>query len=56
MPVICGGGVGCYKDIADAARAGADAVACASVLHYNKSTIQELKRALVNSGVEVRIQ
>lgn len=36
VPVICGGGVGCGDDIVDAANAGADAVACAAVLHYKK--------------------
>ncbi len=43
VPVICGGGVGCGDDIVDAANAGADAVACAAVLHYKKETVQELK-------------
>ena len=33
VPVICGGGVGCADDIVEAVRNGADAVACASVLH-----------------------
>ena len=54
IPVICGGGVGCGDDIADAARAGADAVACAAVLHYNKETVAELKDDLRAEGVEVR--
>ena len=54
IPVFCGGGVGCGDDIADAARAGADAVACAAVLHYNKETVAELKDDLRAEGVEVR--
>ena len=54
IPVICGGGVGCGEDILDAARAGADAVACASVLHYKKTTVPELKEELRAGGVEVR--
>ena len=54
IPVICGGGVGCGDDIADAAHAGADAVACAAVLHYNKETVAELKDDLRAEGVEVR--
>ena len=55
IPVICGGGVGCADDILDAARAGADAVACAAVLHYNKATVQELKEEIRAGGVEVRL-
>lgn len=54
VPVICGGGVGCGDDIVDAANAGADAVACAAVLHYKKETVQELKDDIRAGGVEVR--
>ena len=54
VPVICGGGVGCGDDIVDAAQAGADAVACASVLHYGQETVQELKEEIREGGVEVR--
>ena len=52
--LICGGGVGCGDDIVDAAQAGADAVACAAVLHYQKETVQELKDDIRAGGVEVR--
>ena len=38
----------------DAANAGADAVACAAVLHYKKETVQELKDDIRAGGVEVR--
>ena len=54
VPVICGGGVGCGDDIVDAANAGADAVACAAVLHYKKENVQELKDDIRAGGVEVR--
>ncbi len=54
VPVIFGGGVGCAKDIVESAQAGADAVACASVLHYEKATVQNLKRDIRNHGIEVR--
>ena len=50
VPVICGGGVGCGDDIVDAANAGADAVACAAVLHYKKETVTELKRTSARVG------
>ena len=54
IPVICGGGVGCGDDIVDGANAGADAVACAAVLHYKKETVAELKEDIRAGGVEVR--
>ena len=54
VPVICGGGVGCGDDIVDAANAGADAVACAAVLHYKKETVTEMKEDIRAGGVEVR--
>ena len=54
IPVICGGGVGCGDDIVEAAQAGADAVACAAVLHYGKETVPELKEEIRAGGVEVR--
>ena len=54
VPVICVGGVGCADDIVDAVEAGADAVACVSVLHYGKTTVPELKAELRDAGVEVR--
>ncbi len=54
VPVICGGGVGCAADIVDGANAGADAVACAAVLHYGKATVGALKQAVRDGGVEVR--
>ena len=52
--MICGGGVGCGDDIVDGANAGADAVACAAVLHYKKETVAELKEDIRAGGVEVR--
>ena len=50
IPVICGGGVGCGDDIVDGANAGADAVACAAVLHYKKETVAELKEDVPRRG------
>ena len=50
VPVICGGGVGCGDDIVDAANAGADAVACAAVLHYKKETVTKAVNVPVICG------
>lgn len=54
VPVIASGGVGCAKDIAEAAQCGVSAVAVASILHYEKSDVQSLKREIRELGVEVR--
>lgn len=56
VPVICGGGVGCAADAVAGAQAGADAIACAAVLHYGKETVSGLKTALRAAGVEVRYE
>ena len=55
VPVICGGGVGCARDVVDAANAGASAVATAALLHYKKATVPQLKADIRAAGVEVRV-
>ncbi|MGY4720918.1 imidazole glycerol phosphate synthase subunit HisF [Naumannella cuiyingiana] len=55
IPVIASGGAGRVEDFVAAARAGADAVLAASVFHYGVLSIDEVKRALADAGVEVRI-
>ncbi|PID50771.1 MAG: imidazole glycerol phosphate synthase subunit HisF, partial [Propionibacteriales bacterium] len=37
-----------------AAQAGADAVLAASVFHYGRLTISDVKRALAEAGIEIR--
>lgn len=54
VPVIACGGAGSAEDVASAFRAGADAVAVASLLHYRKETVGSLKAALAQQGVGVR--
>ena len=54
IPVICSGGAGSVQDVADAALAGASAVAVGSLLHYKKTTIGDLKEKLAGLGIEVR--
>lgn len=54
IPVIACGGAGSAQDVAEAAFNGADAVACASILHYEKTTVPQLKSELRTLGVEVR--
>jgi cyclase len=54
VPVIASGGAGALEDLAEAVRAGADAVLCASILHYGHHTVAEVKRYLESRGVPVR--
>lgn len=43
VPVVACGGMGTVKHAKQAIQNGADAIACASALHYGKTTIQELR-------------
>lgn len=55
VPVIASGGMGCFEHMIDAFKnAGADAIAIASVLHYKKASLTEIKDAAINSGINVR--
>ena len=54
VPVIASGGAGDLGDLADALAAGADAVLCASILHYGQHTVAEIKHSLAEAGVGVR--
>ena len=54
MPVIVSGGCGGPGDAAAAAQAGASAVAVASILHYKKTTVPQLKAGIREHGIEVR--
>ena len=56
IPVIVSGGAGKIEDISGLfEHADVDAVALASVLHYNILDIAPIKQHLVNSNVKVRI-
>ena len=55
VPVICGGGAGSPDDIVDAVHAGADAVACAAILHYGNYSVKEIKEELRKQNVGVRV-
>jgi len=55
VPVIAGGGAGTPEHAVRAiTEAGADAVAVASMLHYGKHTVGEIKARLAQAGVPVR--
>jgi len=54
IPLVVHGGAGSAEDVAKVARLGVDGVVLASVLHYEKIKIAELKRELIAAGIEVR--
>ncbi|MGC9221712.1 MAG: imidazole glycerol phosphate synthase subunit HisF [Solirubrobacteraceae bacterium] len=54
VPVIASGGAGELEHLAQALRAGADAVLCASIFHYGRHTVAEVKRYLADAGIAVR--
>jgi imidazole glycerol-phosphate synthase subunit HisF len=55
VPVIASGGAGELEHLAQALRAGADAVLCASIFHYGRHTVAEAKAHLAASGIPVRV-
>ncbi|MDQ6822727.1 MAG: imidazole glycerol phosphate synthase subunit HisF [Actinomycetota bacterium] len=54
VPVIASGGAGELEHLSAAIEAGADAVLCASIVHYRHHTVGEIKAHLRRSGVAVR--
>lgn len=54
IPVIASGGMGKVQDLVEAVQVGrADAVAMADILHYDRMTIQEIRKEAKAQGVEV---
>jgi cyclase len=54
VPVIASGGFGEPAHLGSVSRAGADAVAFADVLHYNRMSMVDLRRAATEQGIAVR--
>jgi len=54
VPVIASGGAGEPAHLVDGLAAGADAVLCASIFHYGRYTIPEVREALREAGVPMR--
>jgi cyclase len=55
LPIIASGGAGKLKDILDVLTKGkANAALLASLIHYGKYTIKDIKRYLRKNGVVVR--
>jgi cyclase len=55
VPVIASGGAGEPEDLSAAVRAGADAVLCASIFHYGRHDVAEVKAHLAREGIPVRL-
>lgn len=54
VPVIASGGFGQVAHLAEVAQAGADAAAVADALHYNRTTLPELRAAALELKLGVR--
>tara|TARA_R110001592_G_scaffold79795_2_gene238369 strand:- start:15580 stop:16341 length:762 start_codon:yes stop_codon:yes gene_type:complete len=54
VPIIASGGMGNVEHIIQAIEVGADAVAMADVLHYNKMTMNDIHKECIESGLHVR--
>lgn len=55
VPIIASGGASSPDDMIAAIRAGADAVLAASIFHYGKYSIDDIKQKLAEAGLEVRL-
>ena len=55
VPVVASGGAGAVDDFAPAVEAGADAVLAATVFHFGRLRIPDVKRALAAAGHPVRL-
>ena len=55
LPVIISGGAGTLDDFVVAAKAGANAVLAASVFHSGELSIKEVKIAMREQGLQVRL-
>jgi cyclase len=55
IPVIASGGMGTISDgVKVVQESNVDAVAIASILHYEKESISEIRKEFKNSGINVR--
>ena len=56
IPVIASGGAGSPEHFYEAFKIGASAALAASIFHYGKYTVKELKEYLARRGVNVRLE
>ncbi len=55
LPVVASGGVGTLQHFVEGARAGATGLLAASVFHFGRFTVNEVKAALAAAGLPVRL-
>jgi cyclase len=55
LPVVASGGVGALDHFIEGARAGATGLLAASVFHFGQFTVPQVKRALADAGLPVRL-
>jgi cyclase len=56
LPVIACGGAGSNDDVVSLAKGNyVDAICCATILHYDLSTLPGLKQSLAENGIPVRL-
>ncbi len=55
LPVVASGGVGTLAHFVEGAQAGATGLLAASVFHFGRSSIAEVKAALAAAGLPVRL-
>jgi imidazole glycerol-phosphate synthase subunit HisF len=54
VPIIASGGAGSLKHLTEGLEAGADAVLCASIFHYDTYRVADVKSHIDNHGIMVR--
>src|SRR6185437_6682038 len=55
VPVIASGGVGTLQHFVEGAQAGATGLLAASVFHFGTFTIAQVKQAMAQAGLPVRL-
>jgi cyclase len=56
VPIIASGGLGNTNHALDAVKVGADAIAMADILHYDKMSMKEIRSECESLGLDVRKQ
>ena len=54
LPIICSGGIGSIEHIKETFNNGAEGVAIASALHYEKISLKNIRSELLTTGIKVR--
>ena len=54
IPLIVSGGMSKASDILAAVKGGADAISMASVIHYNKVSLKEIRKVALDNKIDVR--